>query len=328
MTTVLSIITLFFIVAAILPHIPGQHWLIRVWEFPRLQQAFILLVLTLVWTYWYIETPLLALCMQAGAVCALLYQLAWVIPYTPVWRTEVNQVPATDDDRTISILTSNVLMTNDNYDALINLTRQRKPDILVTLESNKDWEQALTVLHDDYPYRLSCPLENLYGMHLYSRRPFGNEKIRFIIEDDVPSMEIWQEMAGTQVKIHFVHPKPPSPTENKSAGPRDKELTRVGKEMAKLKQPAIVTGDLNDVAWSPTTRKFRKISGMLDPRRGRGFFNTFHADYPLLRWPLDHVFHTEHFELVKIERMPDVGSDHFPLLTTLRLRTSPSVKPA
>ena len=90
--------------------------------------------------------------------------------------------------------------------------------------------------------------------------------------------------------------------------------------MAKLDAPAIVTGDLNDVAWSPTTRDFRKISGMSDPRRGRGFFNTFHADYPPLRWPLDHVFHSSHFELVHIKRMPSIGSDHFPLLTTLRLK--------
>ena len=319
MTTVLSIITLFFIVAAILPHIPGQHWLIRVWEFPRLQQAFILLVLTLVWTYWYIETPLLALCMQACAVCALLYQLAWVIPYTPLWCTEVNQVSTTDDDRTISILTSNVLMTNDNYDALINLTRQRKPDILVTLESNKDWEQALSVLHDDYPYRLSCPLENLYGMHLYSKLPFKGEQIRYVVEDDVPSMEVQIDINGTQVTVYFLHPKPPSPTENESAAPRDTELAVIGKEMAEHNDPVIVSGDLNDVAWSPSTRRFRKLSKAQDPRIGRGFYNTFHAKYPLVRWPLDHIFHSKDFEMVRVERLPGYGSDHFPLFTQLQL---------
>jgi hypothetical protein len=59
------------------------------------------------------------------------------------------------------------------------------------------------------------------------------------------------------------------------------------------------------------------VSGLLDPRVGRQYVNTFHADYPLLRWSLDHVFHSTDFSLVKMQRLAHIGSDHFPVLTIL-----------
>lgn len=46
-------------------------------------------------------------------------------------------------------------------------------------------------------------------------------------------------------------------------------------------------------------------------------YNSFNARVPVLRFPLDHIFHSEHFRLVRLERLGKFGSDHFPLFIEL-----------
>ena len=56
---------------------------------------------------------------------------------------------------------------------------------------------------------------------------------------------------------------------------------------------------------------------MLDPRIGRSFYNSFHAQLPFLRFPLDHFFHSNHFRSIEFKCLPHFGSDHFPVFIAL-----------
>jgi endonuclease/exonuclease/phosphatase (EEP) superfamily protein YafD len=108
---------------------------------------------------------------------------------------------------------------------------------------------------------------------------------------------------------------------------RDAELLSVAKEIKELGDvPVIVAGDFNDVAWSRSTHLFQRTGGLLDPRVGRGLFNTWDSGNWLLRYPLDHVFASRHFFLVELQRLPDIGSDHFPILVVLDYDSGSSVE--
>ncbi|WP_334014904.1 endonuclease/exonuclease/phosphatase family protein [Alteromonas sp. S167] len=324
MEIVLNVTSIVLTLLTLAPHLPSSHWLVRMWEFPRLQITALMLAILcgyLAYTL-FAELSSVSLLLACSLVMSFIYQCIWIVPYTPLYKKEVKRIPKESANSTLSILSSNVYMPNDDFDKLISHVQDTSPDFLVTLESNEKWESGLKPLENKYPYCKACPLDNLYGMHVYSKHKLTNATLHFLVENDVPSIEVKTTIDGKQITLWFVHPKPPSPTENTYAKPRDIELHIVGKAVDEECGPVIVAGDLNDVAWSPTTRHFKKISGLKDPRIGRGFFNTFHAHYPLVKWPLDHVFHSDHFELIQITRLSDIGSDHFPLLTQLALKSS------
>lgn len=318
MLTLAIIATALITLATLLPLSRNPHWVVRGMDFPRLQIA-ILAAALLVFDVVALDLTSKVTCglIVVAALC-LFWQLTWVLPYTIFWRKEVLSSTQDDPARQLSIITSNVLQTNKNSAALIERVNEYKPDVLVTLESDSWWEKQLEVIEHEMPYSVKCPLDNLYGMHVYSRLPFSKEQISFLVEDGIPSIHLCLELrTGDVVNMHFVHPAPPSPTENEESAERDAELIIIAKRVAETSEPVIVTGDLNDVAWSRTTRLFRKISGLLDPRVGRGMYNTFHAGIPFLRWPLDHLFHSSHFTIKNIKRLPSIGSDHFSLFTEL-----------
>jgi endonuclease/exonuclease/phosphatase (EEP) superfamily protein YafD len=208
-------------------------------------------------------------------------------------------------------------MENTQMPDVLELVDKHQPDLLLMLETNEAWRKAMQPLEETYPYRILEPLENTYGLLFYSRLPFEDDEIRYLIQDDIPSIRACIQLrSGQKFRFYGLHPMPPTPTEHYRSTERDAELLLVGKEARKTDEPTVVAGDLNDVAWSHSTRLFQRVSGLLDPRIGRGLFSTFHAKYFFLRWPLDHVFVSEHFQLQSMCRLPNCGSDHFPILVT------------
>ncbi len=313
-----TILTVVISALTVLPICRHEIWWIRGLDFPRLQLFQIILVVFIMELLLLDLSLVQTWALIATALFCLIYQAWWIFPYTRLFPAEVKTANNFDHTKRIKIMTANVLMPNRKAKELIALVYEYQPDILVTLESDSWWQTQLDTLETDYPYTIKCPLDNLYGMHVYSKFPMMNCQTEYLVESDKPSMHALAIMpSGHTVRIHFLHPAPPSPTENNESSERDAELIIVAKSVANANVPVIVTGDLNDVAWSETTRLFRKISGLLDPRVGRGMFNTFHASFWFLRWPLDHLFHSSHFTLNRIKRLRSFGSDHFALYTEL-----------
>ena len=320
MKAILTLLALSFITATLLPLLRNDQWWIRIFDFPRAQIAVGGIVLIAAFLLWGGVARILDGLVLAGLVLCIGYQLFQMLPYTPLFGKQVLPAEASHGGAGLSLLIANVLMTNHEADAFLELVRTRDPDVILTVETDGWWEERLRVLESDYPYTVKHPLENTYGMLLYSRLELVGAEVKFLIRDDIPSMHTQVRLAdGRLIWLHGLHPEPPYPKEAEQTTERDAELLLVGREVKERNAPALVAGDLNDVAWSYTTKLFQQISGLLDPRVGRGMYNTFSAHNPLLRWPLDHVFHSDHFKLVQLERLPAFGSDHFPVFIELNM---------
>lgn len=320
MFSVLAILTMLMVICTFGSLLKFTTWWVRVFDFPRLQFAVALALLLVAHLALLDLKSSPSWILLLSTLACLVYQLWWIIPYTPLVHPKVKSSGRRPVSHKLSIVTANVLTPNRNSQKLLQLVHESDPDILVTLETDLWWQAQLDVLEQTHPHTLKCPLDNLYGMHVYSKLPLHEGQIEFLVEHDKPSMHACVELrCGRRVRAHFLHPAPPSPTENALSLERDAELLVVGESVADITEPVVVTGDLNDVAWSKTSLLFKKISGLLDPRIGRGLFNTFSAKHWYLRWPLDHVFHSGHFTVARLARLPAFGSDHFALYVEMYL---------
>lgn len=311
------LISAFFVVQTVFPLIRSPRWWIRMSDFPRLQIASALAALLAGYVVLFGITSRWDILYLVAVVPALSLQLFRIFPYTVAAPKQVMTASAHRPDDCIRVMISNVLMENRRSIDLLEIVRDIGPDLLLVVETDDWWHQKLEPLDAMYPYRIKRPQDNYYGMELFSKLELEATDVRFLLSDEIPSIRTGVRLrSGVWIDFFGIHPRPPDPHHDSEG--RDAELLLVAKEMRKSRRAAIVAGDMNDVAWSHTTRLFQRMSGALDPRHGRGMFSTFHAGHPLLRWPLDHIFHDNSFTLVDLRRLPNIGSDHFPILAELQ----------
>lgn len=316
----LYVLGYFIIVASLIPLIRNDNWMFRVFEYPRAQKLainvaiFVMFVITADWEDNH--SVIFATLLVANS----LYLFYQVFPYTVLAKHQMKGQKVPEKGKHFKMLVSNVYQDNRNVKACLDCIHQQDPDIVLLVETDAWWLSQLKPLEREYPYRVLKPLENTYGMLLFSKFELLEPKVRYLVEEGIPSIHTRVRLPlGDVFNLYCLHPQPPVPQENPRSSERDAELLTIAKEAKACTHPVVVAGDLNDVAWSYTTELFMKVSGLLDPRRGRGFFNTFHARYWFLRWPLDHIFCSKHFMLVNLKRLSSLGSDHFPILVEVGL---------
>jgi len=313
--TLFNTLSLLCILTTTLSVLNYRKWWCKVWDISRVNIAGLALVSLLL--CFFIEdiynSKTIAL-MAINSVCLIyhLYIIRFFFAFYP------KEIPDTSNGSSlISLVTINVRKKNKKYNNLVSLVKEQQPDLLLLTEVDHEWIENILPRLDEFPYRILQPQENTYGMALFSKYELMDSEIKFLVEQDIPCISTNIQFQGGKIQFIGLHPKPPAPW-NKVVN-KDLEILKVASMSNYNAYPSIVSGDLNDVGWSTITKQFKSISGLLDPRIGRGLYNTYNALYPVFRVPIDHVFVSEHFKIYSIKKLKKIGSDHFPVLLKVNI---------
>jgi len=313
---ILIFFMLFFSIGIFLSYLNKPYWYVRMFDFPLLWETIVLILCTS--TYLVLEDQydgwnIAWLVISGMAILAAVNKL---YRYVPGLASKSLKPEYDDPQRQVSLLNANVRQKNRAIDRLCHVVERVAPDILLLYETDQWWAEQTAYLKEEYPYQVLLPQDNTYGMLLYSKLRLVDHSVNYLCLDGVPSIQALVELRNkSRFELYAVHPKPPRMYQSTDA--RDSEIVKVGRRIRQTKMPTILAGDLNDVPWSKTLRLFRKMSNTIDPRRGRGFYNTFNALFPCCRYPLDFFQFNSEFRVVEFHREEKIGSDHFPLYIKL-----------
>lgn len=297
----------------LLPMWDTTAWWVRAMDFPRVQIASVcgLVLVAALFLPGPTRMVLPVMMIVAGG-----YQLWRIAPYTPLYGVEMKLAPHGEHE--VRVLASNVLMENRRHELLIDAIDAFDPDVLLLMEVDETWNDAMQPVLERYTTVVREPRSDHYGMIFATRLEADEARMVRLTTDETPS--VFSQLKGpdgTTFRFVGLHPRPPVPGEDTDE--RDAQIYYAARFAAKSGVPLIAMGDFNDVAWSDTSQSFRHVGRYLDPRIGRGFFSSFHATKPYMRFPIDHFFATEDIAVVSIQRLGFVGSDHFPMAATIRL---------
>jgi endonuclease/exonuclease/phosphatase (EEP) superfamily protein YafD len=217
------------VVLTVLPFLKFGMWWIRIGDFPRLQIAFCCAATAISMAFLFYPLGNYEIVFIILLVACAVYQLFCVLPYIPVYPKQVEKSRAPIAENTISLLIFNVLIENREFAKFLKLVEQTNPDLILLAEPNERWTEEISALEKTYPFTVLHPLENAYGMALYSRLELIDPKLNFFIEDDIPSIITGVKLnSGESIKLYCLHPRPPVPTESVRSNERDAELLFVG----------------------------------------------------------------------------------------------------
>jgi len=215
-------------------------------------------------------------------------------------------LPATAHGRPMSLVFSNVLCDNRDFDRVVAMANTQDADVFAAAETTPQWTRHLEVLKSRYPYSFSPGL-GIFGVALYAKRPFTPALYR-LGRHHMPLLRAdFGDMA-----VFVAHPMPPA---NARLTYDNEEYMRAMAELiGKETKPVVVAGDLNATLWSHGLAPMMKLE--MQWPSGSGLAYSWPVAKPWLRIQIDQVL-TKGAVAGRYRTLGDVGSDHYPVRADL-----------
>lgn len=249
-------------------------------------------------------------------VAALLVNLALVVPFYAAPPTMVAH--AASEAAPLRVMALNISTSNAGYGQVVELIRERQPDLVFMSEVRED---LLAVLREEltasYPYLHAEPSRMTLGVAFLSRQPFvkvetvmpGGRGRRYLRAEIA-----WQDQLVTIVGIH-----PLPPMTGDWAASRNREIALMGQVANEATQPFLLLGDLNASPWSQPMRSLLASTDLRYAMQGYGVGLTWRLAGVLLGAPLDYILVSPEWQVADYVEGGDIRSDHIPIQADLVL---------
>lgn len=211
----------------------------------------------------------------------------------------------------LTVVTVNLLWSNDQHQRLRDWLRAEAPDIVVTQETTARWAAELTKLDAVFPYRrLPGSIDDLA---ILSRHPFEMvEPVGIRTHGTLAMARL--ALGQRRIDLMALHASVPASPAWRLA--RDAMFDDIARFARRTRYPLIVAGDFNATPWNRSMRLLVRESPL---RHAPGFWRpTWTAYVP--HWmgiPIDHVLAATDCRVVDRRVGPDIGSDHRPVVATI-----------
>jgi endonuclease/exonuclease/phosphatase (EEP) superfamily protein YafD len=246
---------------------------------------------------------------RIATVCALCaaINLGCILPYY-----STNQPVASHAQTILRVISFNVYQANTSYERVKQFILENNADIVLLIEVNSTWIEALEDISSVYTYHKYEPCRDFFGIAIYCKQPPISCEFVYLGQSEVPSVAGVFDIAGKRFTLLGAHLFPPLGSAMTQL--RSNQSEAIATYLASVPEPKILIGDLNMSPWSSGFGKLLATTGLTDTAKGRGIQTTWPTEYIWLRIPIDFCLVSKAVVVKEFKVGPDIGSDHFPLI--------------
>lgn len=278
------------------------------------------------WHYLAAGIALAALALWFGPRWAAIALAASVLPHLLALNgVRYAQLEAGAAPLSIRLVSANAHWDNRTPERLVDFIRASRPDVVVLQEGHPNLHPSIERLLADYPHvapsewrRSDVVILSRFPLTAAEPSSYDQAKLKYRI---VSARIMMGEVPITVIGTH-----PPVPVSERRWRTQNEALADIGARARAAAGAIVVAGDFNLTPWSPRFRAFQREAGLALTRVGGVWPHTwpaasgwFYGGAIFRGLPIDHVLVGRRFAVIRVQRGPDIGSDHYPLIVDLGL---------